>query len=417
MRKAEIILVGDELLFGQITDKNGRFLASQLSEMGFTVQRIQTISDSTEALAPALRLARQENDLVLITGGLGPTKDDRTKKLLADFFNTSLVRHEQTLAHIRDLFAARGRTLNALNEAQALIPESCTVVPNPIGTAPGMWFEDTEGVVVSLPGVPYEVKEIFRKELIERLSEHFERPVIYHHKIRTVNVPESVLAERIADWEDQLPEHVSLAYLPNIGRVDLRLTLRGEDQEALAKEARQLADAVLPQLEDCVYGFGEKELEEIVAELLRKQGKTIATAESCTGGFLAHSLTRLAGASDYIMGGMLVYSNAAKVAQLGVLEETLEEYGAVSQLTALQMARNVREQFGVDIGVATTGVAGPGGGTPEKPVGTVWIAYSDEEETFARKLSLTKSRMLNIQLTTNAVLDCLRQELLKTLTV
>lgn len=412
MLTADLILIGDELLFGQITDKNGHYLARQLTEMGFSVRRIQTIGDDPEALPVALQTAREGADLVLMTGGLGPTKDDRTKKVLAEIFSTRLVSHEPTLAHIRELFNARGRSLNALNEAQALLPEACTVVPNTIGTAPGMWFEDADGVVVSLPGVPYEVKHIFEEELIQRFSEHFQRPVIFHYKVRTVNVPESVIAERIADWEDALPENISLAYLPNIGRVDLRLTLRGEDEEKLRQQAEAEVAKLLPYIEKHVYGVGEEELEAVVARLLIEQNKTIATAESCTGGHLAHSLTKQAGASAYVMGGILAYSNAIKVGRLGVLEETLEEFGAVSELTALQMARNAREKFGVDIGVATTGVAGPGGGSPEKPVGTVWIAYSDEEETFAHRLSLTKNRMLNIQLTTNAVLDTVRQQLI-----
>ncbi|MGF1532405.1 MAG: competence/damage-inducible protein A [Bernardetiaceae bacterium] len=410
---ANILLIGDELLYGQITDKNGRFLSFQLSEMGFTVKGIQVIGDDTEALPPALIQALEATDLVVITGGLGPTKDDRTKKVLAQIFDTRLVMHAPTLAHIEALFVRRGRSLNALNQAQALLPESCTIVPNSIGTAPGMWFETAQKqVVVALPGVPYEVENIFKTELKVRLRERFACPFILHHKIRTVNLPESILAERIADWEDALPSDVSLAYLPNLGRVDLRLTLRGTDEQVLRRAAEAHTETLLPLLTHHVYAIGEQELEEVVAEQLTQQRKTIAVAESCTGGFLAYSLTQRAGASAYMLGGVVAYSNAIKVSQLGVLEETLEEYGAVSELTALQMARNVREKFGADIGLATTGVAGPGGGSPQKPVGTVWVAYSDEEETFAKKLSLTKVRALNIQLTTNYVLDLLRQQLI-----
>jgi len=412
---AEVITIGDEILYGQTLDTNTQWMGKRLNEIGVKIIRKVALGDQKEEIVKGLNEASRRADIILITGGLGPTKDDITKKTLAEYFDTPLIMSEEILQHITELFTKRNLPMNALNEAQALLPRDCMVIPNSQGTAPGMWFEHDEKVYVSMPGVPYEMETMMSESIIPRLREVFALPVIFHQMIQTVGIGESWLAEQIEGWEDQLPPHIRLAYLPSFGRVKLRLTAVGENrlqlEEDVAAQVRQLE----PIIEKYIYGYGDKTLEEAVGELLNETGKTLAVAESCTGGFLAHSITSVPGSSRYFQGGIVAYSNALKTSLLGVSEETLESHGAVSEETIRAMAEGVRERLKTDFGVSTSGIAGPGGGTPEKPVGTVWIAVAGPEETVAKKILLSNNRLVNIRRSTVVALNMLRKLILKSL--
>ncbi|MEL6536667.1 MAG: competence/damage-inducible protein A [Bacteroidota bacterium] len=411
---AEVITIGDEILYGQITDTNSQWISRELDSLGIRILRKTLVGDTVAAIRQALDLALAETDLVIFTGGLGPTKDDVTKKTLAEYFGTQLVMHEDTLAKLKAFFEQRGRELNALNHQQAMLPEDCTVLPNTKGTAMGMWFERDGKVVISLPGVPHEMKYLMEAEALPRLRTHFRTTVIYHKIVRTVGVPESILAEKIADWESGLPAHIKLAYLPNYGQVRLRLTAQGQEEATLIREVEEQIEALRPMAGKYIFGYDTTTLEEAIGALLMEKGKTMATAESCTGGHVAHLVTSVPGSSRYFMGSVVAYDNAVKQKALGVAEETLVAHGAVSEETVLQMAAGVREKMGTSIGLATSGVAGPGGGSPEKPVGTVWIAYADEKGAVAKKLQLTQDRMINIRLSSTAVLNLARLQLNQT---
>ena len=410
---AEIIAIGDEVLYGQVLNTNAHFLSAELDKIGVKTIRHSTVPDKRRDILAAWKEAEQRADLILITGGLGPTKDDLTKKLLCEYFTCNLVLNEEVLAHIKHLLSLRNLSINDLNYGQAEIPEKAQVLHNAIGTAAGMWFEKEGKVFISMPGVPSETKRIFTEQALPKIKSFFQTPVIFHKIIRTINLPESVLAKKIEHWEDNLPKHIRLAYLPSMGHVRLRLTAMGEDKSKLEKEVDQEIEKVLPLIEKHVFGYDQEELDEVIGKILQNQGKTLATAESCTGGFVAHQFTQRAGSSRYFVGGIVAYSNEVKIRQLGVKSETIEQYGAVSEATVRQMAENVRKMYGATVGIATTGIAGPDGGRPDKPVGTVWIAYADETETFAQELRLTQDRTLNINLTTTHVLNLLRLKLLK----
>jgi nicotinamide-nucleotide amidase len=396
---AEILTIGDEILFGQITNTNAQWMSEQLSLLGIRVLHQTTIGDTATTIQNALQTAFERVNLVLITGGLGPTKDDITKKVLADFFDSEMQIHEEALTFLSAFFEKRGRELTELNRLQALLPVKCQYLPNRLGTAPGMWFEKEGKVFVAMPGVPFEMKALMTEQVIPRLKSYFKPPVIFHKMIRTIGIPESVLAARIEQWEDNLPPHIRLAYLPSPGQVKLRLTATGTQQETLCQEVQQQINAVLPLIERYVYGYDQDVIAQKVGEMLLQQGKTIATAESCTGGYIGHMITEIAGSSAYFLGGIISYSNTVKMQTLGVKPETLSQYGAVSEQTAKEMAIGVRNTLKSDVAIAATGIAGPSGGTEEKPVGTVWIAYSDAQKTVAKKLQLTQDRSLNIQLT------------------
>ena len=408
---AEIITIGDEILYGQITDTNSQYLSAQLDGLGIRVVRKTSVGDRAADIRQALDAALSIAQLVILTGGLGPTKDDITKHTLAEYFDTELVMHEPTLARLKAFFEQRGKVLNELNHRQAMLPAASTLLPNAKGTAMGMWFEHQGKVVISLPGVPHEMKHLIEDEALPRIREFFQTPIIYHKMIRTVGVPESILAEKIADWESALPEHIKLAYLPNYGQVRLRLTARGARRQVLEQEVDAQIAALLPIAGKYIYGYDDLTLEQAIGERLMAKGKTMATAESCTGGHVAHLITSIPGSSRYFMGGIVSYDNAVKMGQLGVQSSTLEEHGAVSEATVLEMAQGVRARLGTNIGLATSGVAGPGGGTPDKPVGTVWIAYADESGAVAKRLQLTEDRMINIRLSSTAVLNLARLQI------
>ncbi len=413
MIPAYIVAIGDELLYGQTLNTNAYSLSKMLTDVGFKVIKHISIADERQVILDTFEEMSKVAKVVLITGGLGPTKDDITKKTFAEYFNVGMRRDEAVLKHIEDLFSSRGRMMTDLNQSQADVPTNCKVIHNMYGTAPGMWFEKEGCIFVSMPGVPYETENIMSNEVIPRLLDFFKPPFIVHKKVQTIGVPESILAQTIEDWENDLPSHVRLAYLPHLGKVTLRLTSEGDDKEKIEEELNNQLKKVIPLIEKYVYGFDDETIEGKVADLLKEKNLTLGIAESCTGGYVARTFTQHEGASAFFEGGIIAYSNDVKIKVLGVKLDTIIKYGSVSEQTALEMAEGIRKTLGTKIGIATTGVAGTGGGTPEKPVGTVWIAYSDENETVAKTYQLTKNRNLNIQLTTNAVLNLLRKKLIE----
>lgn len=408
---AEIITIGDEILYGQIIDTNSAFMGAELGKIGIRIKQITSISDEVTHIKKALDEARNRADIILITGGLGPTKDDLTKTTLAEYFGVGLKLDEQSLADVTEIFRLHGREVTELNRQQAFLPENCQPVRNVLGTAPGMWFEDIGKIMVSMPGVPFEMKRMMTDIVLPRLQQHFELPKINHKVIQTIGIGESFLAEKIADWENNLPAHIKLAYLPSLGNVRLRLTGLDTGTDNLERQMQQEVAKLSKLIPEYIFAYGEVTLAEAIGNLLKERGLTIATAESCTGGMVAQKLTSIAGSSAYFMGGLVTYDNAVKIEQLGVQELTIHTYGAVSEETVTEMARNIRQKLKTDIGIATSGIAGPTGGTPEKPVGTIWIAYADAHQTIARKLNFNRTRELNIEYTTKAVLNLVRQSL------
>jgi len=410
MIKAEILNIGDEILYGQITNTNAQWMSGELDKIGIRVVRHSVVSDAEQDILLSLQEAEQRADVILITGGLGPTKDDITKKTLCKFFGTELVRHPEALKTVTEFFESRKREMLEVNRQQADLPSNATYIPNLKGTAPGMWFEKSGKIFVSMPGVPYEMQFLMESFVLGNLQKFFKTPYIFHKMIKTVGIGESYLAKEIETWEDNLPEHIRLAYLPTFGMVRLRLTGFGTDKEVIQKEVEAKTSEVLPIIDKYVYGFDEDDLAIAVGKLLISQNKTIALAESCTGGFLAHCFTQHSGSSEYLKGSLVAYSNDIKTNVLGVKPETIEEHGAVSEQTVLQMAENVRKLFKTDVGIATSGIAGPLGATKDKPVGTIWVAYSDENETVAKLYQLGNDRMVNIQVTSNLLIDWVRRK-------
>ena len=403
--KATIINIGDELLIGQVVNTNASFMSQRLIAAGIDVCGTYVIGDVADDINGYLQLCLQCSDVVLITGGLGPTKDDITKKTLCQFFGSELYENEEALANVKRIFAARGYELTPINRQQAWVPRCCTMVNNVLGTAPCMWFEHEGKVVVSLPGVPFEMQALMDNEIIPRLQRHFRTDQIVNKNILIQGIGESFLSDLIEPWELALPKNIRLAYLPQAGMVKLRLTARGShDERPLLQQ--QVADAVkslYPIAGQYIVGEDLESLPEVVAYTMKRFGKTLATAESCTGGMLAHQLTAMAGASEYYLGGVVSYCNAVKECALGVRHETLETYTAVSEETVREMAAGVRQRLNADYGVATTGVAGPGGGTEQTPVGTVWIAVASRDRVASRVLHFGDRRAQTIDRACNAV--------------
>lgn len=408
---AELLTIGDEILYGQIVDTNAQWMSVELSQAGIKVVRKTTVGDQEDEILAALAEAEKRADIVLITGGLGPTNDDLTKPCLAKYFGCGLKIHEEALAEVTAFFRQRGRELTEVNRQQAALPVCCEKITNSVGTAPGMWFNHKGKVFMSMPGVPHEMKRMMTDFVIPKLKQTFKTPVIHHKVIRTVGIGESFLAEKIATWENALPPHIKLAYLPSLGEVKLRLTGIGTSAQALQQETDELTEKLKVLAAPYIYGYGEEPLEVAIGKILLEKKLTLAIAESCTGGYLSHLVTSVPGSSAYFLGSMIPYAYDIKMRQLGVRPETLEQYGAVSEPTIHEMANLVRAKFNTDLGVATSGIAGPGGATPEKPVGTVWIAYSDKHHTVTRKLQLSTDRLLNIKMASVAVLNLIRQSL------
>lgn len=408
---AELLSIGDELLYGQTLDTNSHWMSVELSKIGVKVIRKTTVGDVDSEILKAFAEAEQRADIVLITGGLGPTSDDLTKPCLATYFQCGMAMNEEALAEVTEFFKSRGRELTELNRLQALLPTACEKITNPIGTAPGMWFDRGSKVFMSMPGVPHEMKRMMTDHVLPRLQQKFALPVIYHKIIRTIGLGESFLAAKIEEWEKALPPHIKLAYLPSLGEVKLRLTGTGSSREQLQHETDALTETLKDRIGQFIYGYGEEPIEVTIGKMLRARTLTLSIAESCTGGYLSHLITSVPGSSDYFAGSMVPYAYEVKMRQLGVKPEVLEKHGAVSEPTIMEMANIVRAKFNTDIGVATSGIAGPGGATPEKPVGLVWIAYSDKYKTVTRKLQLTQDRGMNIRLASLSVLNLIRQNL------
>jgi nicotinamide-nucleotide amidase len=406
--RAEIIAIGDELLYGQIVDTNSHWISQELDLMGVKVVRKTTVGDDRKDILAAFESAEKRADIVLITGGLGPTKDDLTKPLLAEFFGCDIIEFPEAVKAVSEYFIRRGREMTPLNILQGHLPACSTYVPNEVGTAPGMWFERNGTFWMSMPGVPHEMKKLIKDFILPKLPEIFPLPVIHHKVIKTVGIGESWLADLISDWETALPSSIRLAYLPSLGHVKLRLTGFGNSKEALEKAIDEQIDTVMPLIEKYVYGFNTETLETAIAKLLKAEKKTIALAESCSGGYISHLITSVPGSSTYYQGGIIPYHNQFKNKILGVSNETLSKFGAVSEETVREMATGVRNLFNSDFGLASSGIAGPDGGSEEKPVGTVWIACAMNGRVETKKLQITQDRMLNIQLTGVAVLNMLR---------
>ncbi len=412
MVRAEIITIGDEILYGQILDTNTQWISLELDKLGIKTVRKSSVGDQASEITQILQEASSRADIVFITGGLGPTKDDLTKKVLADFFDCGLAMHTEALQDVTEFFAKRGRELSDINRDQALLPTKAQFVPNKQGTAPCMWFEEKGLIWVSMPGVPFEMKAIMETEVLPRVMKHFKTPVIFHKVIKTVGIGESYLSDLIQDWELSLPGYIKLAYLPSLGIVKLRLTAFGDDLKSLAADVETELARVMPLISSYVFGYEKEELAEVVGELLRKSKASLGVAESCTGGHLAHQFTQISGSSDYFTGGIVSYANQVKMEQLGVSASILSEFGAVSEPCIHAMAEGARKVLGTTYSLATSGIAGPTGGTEEKPVGTVWIALAHPEGVITRKLQLAGTRMQNIHMTSLASINLLRRFLL-----
>jgi nicotinamide-nucleotide amidase len=408
---AELLTIGDEILYGQIVDTNSQWMSVELDKVGIKVIRKTTVGDVESEILTAFAEAEKRADIILITGGLGPTSDDLTKPLLAKYFNCELVINEEALREVSEFFKSRGRELTEINRQQAALPTACEKITNPNGTAPGMWFNKNGKIFMSMPGVPHEMKKMMTDSVIPKLKETFNTPVIHHKVIRTIGLGESYLAEKISDWEKALPDHIKLAYLPSLGEVKLRLTSFGNSSAQMESEVSELIDKLKLLIGQFIFGYGDDPIEVVIGKTLREKKLTLSVAESCTGGYLSHLITSVPGSSDYFLGSMIPYAYEIKMRQLGVKPETLEKYGAVSEPTISEMASVVRARFNTDIGVATSGIAGPGGATPDKPVGTVWIAYSDKHQTVTKKLQLSKDRSINIRMASVAVLNLIRLSL------
>ena len=381
--KATIITIGDEILIGQIVDTNSVSIAKKLNAIGITISEKLSIGDTREAIVSTIDRALKATDILVITGGLGPTKDDITKHTLAQIFNSELVYNEAEGEHVKSLLARRGIEFTDLNRGQAMLPKCCTVLHNAHGTAPGMWFDHEGKVIVSLPGVPFEMEHLMDDEVIPRLKAHFELKAIVHRTLITRGIPESILATRIAEWEDALPSHLHLAYLPAPNVVRLRLSAYDVEGAATEEEIMAQFDTLRTIIGDNIVGYEGSSVEQQIHEILTARGEKLAVAESCTGGTIAAKFTAMAGASAYFMAGVVSYSNEAKHDILGVSWDSLNAYGAVSEQVAREMAEGVRRVSKADYAIATTGIAGPGGGSAEKPVGTVWMAVATPTKTIA----------------------------------
>ena len=391
--KAAIITIGDEILLGQITDTNSRYIAQELASLGIETAVMYTVADSRADIINALQRALSRAELVLITGGLGPTKDDLTKKTLADFFSAPLEFNPQVYAWLEEMLLPRRGEINAYNKTQAYLPKGCRVLRNRRGTASGMWFEKDGKIAVSLPGVPFEMEYLMQAEVLPLLKQKCGDLLLAYTLLHVYNIPEAELAMRLKAFEEQLPPGIGLAYLPSVDEVKLRLTAHGPALKELASQTQILKT----HLQGLRFTEGEKPSNVAeVAALFKKRGLALATAESCTGGNIAHLITQLAGASDYFLGGIVSYANEVKQNVLGVSGADLEKFGAVSETVALQMAQGARRVTGADWAVSTTGIAGPAGGSAEKPVGTVWIGVAGPQGSFARKFVFSSVRERNI---------------------
>lgn len=412
--KAVIVTIGDEILIGQIVDTNSGFIAKSLEKVGVQVCEMLSISDSKNHILDTLANLQNKVDFVIITGGLGPTKDDITKKTLAEYFNDTFIRNEDVENHISTLFSKMNYPISQVNKDQALVPSKCIVLHNEFGTAPGMWMQKEKTVFISLPGVPYEMKALVKNQIIPKIVREFKRPYILHKTILTYGQGESIVAERIEDWEDNLPEFIKLAYLPSPGRVRLRLTARGTNEKILQDAIFNKVEELKKIIGDIIVGFEEDQtIEVILGQLLTKKAKTIATAESCTGGKIAETISSVAGASAYFRGSVVSYATDTKVSVLGVQEKTIKEHSVVSKEVAIEMALGVKKLFKSDFAIATTGNAGPSKGESEANLGVVCIALATPNGVFSEEYNFGQPREKVIDRSVNKALEMLQKEILK----
>ncbi len=413
--KAQIISIGNELLIGDTINTNASWLGQFLNELGIDVTRVHTISDEKELIMETVKQSMNESDLVITTGGLGPTHDDITKTCIAELFGVQLIKNQEVDDYVRDLFKKRNLPFSESNAWQAMVPENCEVLFNKAGTAPGMWFNENNCFLAVLPGVPYEMKYLMKRRVASKLGKEVDDIGFIHTKyLKIAGIGESTISDHLlGDLSDYLNEHTSLAFLPSFGQVTLRITGKGSSKEEAEEKASKLAGLIHKKAGSYIYADSkEMTLSESVGKLLIDKGLKITTAESCTGGLISSTITDISGSSEYMLGGIVSYDNSVKTGQLGVLQSDLDSVGAVSKEVALQMARGVAEKLGSDIGISATGVAGPTGGTDEKPVGTVWIGFYGLGQHFAVKAFFSKDRLVNKERTTVIALEIVRRVLL-----
>jgi nicotinamide-nucleotide amidase len=407
--QVELVTIGNELLLGQTIDTNSAWIAQQLNILGARVSRITSVGDARDAILEILEESGKRADIIIMTGGLGPTSDDITKPALCEFFDTSLVLNPSVHEHIKALLAVRGHKLNELNTKQAEVPESATILHNDQGTAPGLWFEKNGKIFISLPGVPFEMENLMMARVIPRLRERFIFPAIFYKTVITQGSFEAQLSELLRDFEAALPESISLAYLPSPGIIRLRLGTTGDDLQQLEKDIEKQVMKLQGIIPEYIIGFDDDTLELIIGRMLKSRAQTLSVAESCTGGSIASMITRIPGSSDYFKGGIVAYSNEIKRDQLAIDHSLLESYGAVSKQVVEDMAINTRLLFNTDFSVAVSGIAGPSGGTEEKPVGTIWIAVSCQGSTLSSRFRFGDNRERNIRRSSVAALNMLRK--------
>ncbi|MFD1064065.1 competence/damage-inducible protein A [Winogradskyella litorisediminis] len=412
---AEIITIGDEILIGQIVDTNSAFLGKELNKIGVSVYQITSIQDEKSHILKALKEAEENADIIIITGGLGPTKDDITKHTLCEYFNDTLIENEEVLAHVENIFKKYiKRPILESNRTQALVPSQCTVLKNEYGTAPGMLFNKNGKIFVSLPGVPYEMKSLIKNEVLPYLQKQFNFPFIQHKTLLTYGLGESVIAERIESFEDTLPDFIKLAYLPSLGRVRLRLSGKLNDKAKLEAEIEKQVQALKPLVSDIFVGFEEDlSLEALIGKQLTEMGKTLSIAESCTGGSISQAITANAGASKYFKGSVVSYASESKIKILGVSKEDIKTHSVVSEEVAKSMAKGVLKLYDTDYAISTTGNAGPSKGDADADVGTVWIGIATKDSVFAEVFNFSNQREKTIAKAKNKAFEMLQKEILK----
>ena len=411
--KAEIITIGDEILIGQIVDTNSAWLAERLNEIGVRVSQISSIQDDRTHIINALNEAKERADIILITGGLGPTKDDITKETLGDYFQSNFVFNEEVYTNIELIFKSRNIPVLSVNKDQAKVPDNCEVMINKLGTAPGMWFEHDEKVFVSLPGIPFEMKGLISDSVIPKIKDKFNTQAIFHKTVLTQGIGESKLAEKIEVWRKSLALYdIKLAFLPSLNSVRLRLSSYSggrAEQKVVEDKVAELKE-LIPEF---VFGYDKQTLEEVVGRALKKKKQTVSTAESCTGGNIAGRLTRISGSSDYFIGSVVSYSDEVKKVILDVSKDDIEKHGVVSREVVEQMAIGVKKKLKTDYSVATSGIAGPNGGTDQKPVGTMWVAVASPTEVVSKMFRFGDERSRNVERTVITALNLLRKQIIK----
>jgi len=411
--KAAIIAIGDEILIGKTLDTNSNWIAGQLDSIGIDIDQIIVTRDEEQYITEALDRARTECRLIMITGGLGPTNDDITKKVISAYFGRPLVFNQKAYDHITSYFCAKGKEVTPTNKLQSELPENCIPIKNIFGTASGIWIADKEQIFVAMPGVPFEMKPMVTNELLPMLNDHFDLPVIIHKHVLFAGIGESFLADKLSEFEAELPPAIKMAYLPSNGIVKVRLSSRGEDSQLIAESIDAQVTKMQSIVPKYIFGYDEDTISEVVGKHLASNDKTLAVAESCTGGYIAHLITSSPGSSEYFVDSIIAYSNEAKEEWLGVDPEVIEKYGAVSEEVAKAMAQGVMIRSNADYGLAVTGIAGPSGGTEEKPVGTVWVAVTGKDSVYGKRFMFGNERMSNIVLTAVNGINLLRKVLIR----